>query len=297
VLAGLDRPCKSIPGKYLWDEAGSVLFDEICGSPGYYVARRENLLLRRVVPELAGLVGAEASLVEFGSGASHKARLVLDALPAPRHYVAVDISRAYLQAAAARMAADYPSLEVAAVCADYTKPFSIPLPGDGTPVLGFFPGTTVGNFDERDLVAFLRRVRTALGPSWFLVGADPNQDPESLLDAYGQGTPLMARFHENLLVRMGRELGAGFEPGVFRHEARLTGPPVKVEAHLVAQKRTMLRIDGHDFTVESGESIRTDISCKHSPEAFRSLATEAGWEPVRCWLGEENRFSLHLLRA
>jgi L-histidine Nalpha-methyltransferase len=295
VLAGLDRPRRSIPGKYLWDEAGSALFDEICGDDRYYVTGRENVLLRRIAPELTSLVGAGASLVEFGSGSSHKVRILLDALPMPWRYVAVDISRAYLEAATARMVADYPALEVVALCGDYTQSIPIPPPRDGAPVLGFFPGTTVGNFDEPDLVAFLQRVRMALGPSWFLVGADPNQDADSLLRAYGM--PAMGRFHENLLVRMGRELGACIEPADFRHQARLTGPPIRVEAHLVAQKRTVLQIDGRSFAMEPGETICTDISCKHSPEMFQAIARRAGWEPVRCWMDKNKLFSLHLLRA
>jgi dimethylhistidine N-methyltransferase len=297
VLAGLSRPQKAIPGKYLWDEAGSVLFDGVCQSPEYYVTRRENRLLQRVAAEVAERVGYGASLVEFGSGASRKARIVLDALSEPSRYVAVDISRAYLEAAVARLAADYPGLEVEAVCADYTKPLSIPPAPDGGPTLGFFPGSSIGNFEEANLVALLQRVRAALGRGWFLVGMDPNQDAASLRRAYGEGTPLMARFHGNLLLRMARELGVQIDPADFRHEARVIGPPVKVEAHLVAQKPTVLHVGGHSIALEQGESIHTDSSYKHPPETFRRFAEQAGWEPVQYWLDEENRFSLHLLRA
>jgi dimethylhistidine N-methyltransferase len=297
VLDGLSRTPRSLPGKYLWDETGSLLFDRICESHDYYLTHRELGLLRNAAPEVAQVLGPGASLVEFGSGASVKSRVVLDALADPRRYIPVDIADEHLRAAAERIARDYPGLEVVPVHADYTKPLSLPAAEEGRPVLGFFPGSTIGNFAPDAAVAFLRRVRAALGPSWFLLGADPNRDEASLARAYADGEGLMAALHGNLLTRIARELGGELDPAAFRHEARVRQDPPRVEAHLVARWAAACRVGGRTFQFAPGESIHTDTSYKYAPETFRGLAADAGWEPVRCWLDEDGFCALHLLRG
>ena len=296
VLEGLLRPQKSLPGKYLWDEAGSLIFDRICESRDYYLTRRETSLLRATAPEVARMVGPHASLVELGSGASIKTRILLDALPEPTRYVALDIAQEHLTAATARIAQDYPDLAVLPVCADYTKPLSLPACRDGGPVLGFFPGSTIGNFGPAAAVEFLARIGLALGPSLFLVGADPNRDVATLSRAYADGEGLMAALHGNLLVRVRRELGGELDPTDFRHEARVLDDPPRVEAHLVARRPTTWLVGGRTIRFAAGESIYTDSAHKYEPEAFRAVATRAGWESVRCWLDQDGLFALHLLR-
>jgi dimethylhistidine N-methyltransferase len=299
ALAGLTKSPKSLPGKYIWDEAGSTVFDRICESRDYYPTRRETALLRVMAPEIATIVGPGATLVEYGSGASIKSRIVLDALPAPARYVPIDIADEHLAASAASIARDYPGLEVVPVHADYGRPIVLPPAAarDGAPVLGFFPGSTIGNFAPEAAAAFLERVRETLGPSLFLVGTDSNRDEASLLRAYADGEGLMAALHGNLLVRLARELGADLDPDDFRHEARVHADPPRVEAHLVACRPTGLRLGGRTFAFAAGESIHTDNAYKYSPDAFRFVATRAGWEPVRYWTDEDGMLGLHLLRA
>jgi dimethylhistidine N-methyltransferase len=297
VLTGLSRKQKSLPGKYLWDEAGSVLFDRITKSRDYYLTARETALLREHLVMLADLIGPDASVVEFGSGASRKVRLLLDALPKPRRYVAIDISNAYLKAATASIAQDYPGLEVLPVCADYTKPSTLWTAADRDNVLGFFPGSTIGNFAPANVVSFLDRIRATLGSGWFLVGVDPNRDRTSLLRAYADEEGLMAALHGNLLARVARKLGGNLNPADFQHEARVLDNPPRVEAHLVAQRTGHYRVGNQCVSFARGESIYTDASYKYEPEFFRLLATEAGWTPVHCWLDQEGLFSIHLLRG
>ncbi|WP_264051128.1 L-histidine N(alpha)-methyltransferase [Methylobacterium flocculans] len=297
ALEGLKGRPRTLPGKYLWDETGSELFDRICHSAAYYPTRREMGLLPEVAAEVAALVGSGATVVEFGSGASRKIRTLLDALTAPAAYVAVDISGDYLADAIRRLAPDYPQVAMRAVCADYTAPFSLPLPETGGPVLAFFPGTSIGNFSPREASAFLARARAALGSCLFLVGADPTIEPEVLHAAYGGADGLMAAFHRNVLARMNRELGTDFDLDAFRHAVRICDDPFRVEAHLVARAPTTVRIAGHTLTFALGDSIRTDTSHKYTPEAFKALATESGWEPVQHWSGPAEGFSLHLLRC
>jgi dimethylhistidine N-methyltransferase len=297
VLSGLSRAQKTLPGKYLWDETGSSLFDRICNTQDYYLTRCEGALLRSTADEIGSLVGSGGTIVEFGSGASHKVRILLDALTAPERYVAIDISREYLEAATQRIAADYPGIEVSPVCADYTKQISLPIQRGASPILGFFPGSTIGNFDPAGAAAFLTRARETLGPSWFLVGVDPNRDEQSLLRAYSQVDGLMAELHKNLLVHLNRLLGTAFDPGDFRHEARVQHNPFRVEAHLVATKPLTYQVGEIPITFGSGESIHTDTSYKYDPGTFQNLASQAGWQPVKCSCDEQNRFCLHLLHA
>lgn len=296
ALAGLSRRHKRLPGKYLWDETGSRLYAAICETEDYYIARGEVALLRRHAEEIAAVIGPGATLVEFGSGASEKVRVLLDALADPRGYVAIDISREYLAAAAARIGRDYPAIEVRAVNADYMKPLTLPVVA-GETVAGFFPGSTIGNFDAGGVVAFLERARAAMGPSWFLVGVDANRDEASLRRAYAGADGLMAALHLNVLARMNRELDAGFELYAFRHEARLSDDPARVEAHLVAARATAGRLGGREIALEAGESLHTDTSHKLSAAAFTALAERAGWRPERCWPDGEGRLALHLLRG
>jgi L-histidine Nalpha-methyltransferase len=297
VLGGLSRVQKTLPGKYLWDETGSSLFDRICYTQDYYLTRCEGALLRSTAEEIGSLVGSGTTIVEFGSGASHKVRILLDALTAPKRYVAIDISREYLEAATLRIAEDYPKIKVSPICADYTKQITLPIERGVSPILGFFPGSTIGNFDPAGTVAFLTRARETLGPSWFLIGADPNRDEQSLLRAYSQADGLMAELHKNLLVHLNRLLGTAFDPEHFRHEARVQPDPFRVEAHLVATRPLMYQVGEVPITFEVGESIHTDTSYKYDVGSFQNLASQAGWQPVRFWCDEQDRFCLHLLQS
>jgi dimethylhistidine N-methyltransferase len=299
ALAGLSGPRKSLPGKYIWDEAGSLTFDRICGSRGYYPTRRETALLRATAPAVARLVGPGAALVEFGSGASVKSRILLDALDRPARYVPIDIADEHLAAAAAGVARDYPGVAVVPVHADYTGPIALPpaARGGAPAVLGFFPGSTIGNFAPDAAAAFLARARATLGPSLFLVGVDATHDEAALRRAYADGEGLMAALHGNLLVRLARELGAELDPAEFRHEARVLADPPRVEARLVARRATEWRLGGRTVAFAEGESIHTDDAYKYGPDAFRSIAARAGWEPVRHWPDEDGMLGLHLLRG
>ena len=295
ALAGLGEAQKRLPGKYLWDEAGSILFDRICDHPDYYPTRREMALLPQVVPEIAALVGAGATIVEYGSGASRKIRTLLDGLDRPRRYVAIDISRDYLETSVGKLARDYSGIAMIPVAADYAEPIRLPLALGDAPVLGFFPGTSIGNLAPAEAEAFLARARDTLGPSHLLVGADPTQDADRLQRVYGGCDGLMPQLHLNLLTRLNRELDAGIDRDAFRHAVRILPDPLRVEAHLVADRADSWRLGADAIRFAPGESVRTDVSHKHPPDALRAMAERAGWTPRRVWLDPEGLFSLHLL--
>lgn len=300
VVAGLGDTPKTLPCKFFYDAEGSRLFDAICELPEYYPTRTELAILRRHAGEMADEIGPEAAIVEFGSGAGIKIRLLLAALERPAAYVPVDISREHMLAAAQDLATDFPGLRIAPVCADYTQAFALPaLPGARPRTMaGFFPGSTIGNFMPSDAVAFLARARRLLGRgSVMLVGCDLPKDRETLEAAYDDAAGVTAAFNRNLLVRMQRELGAELDIDGFRHEARWCPVHRRVEMHLVSLSRQEIRVGGHRFAFERGETIHTENSHKYSLPEFRALAGRSGWLPARFWTDPEERFGVHLLRS
>lgn len=295
ILDGLSRSPKQLPGKYLWDEAGSILFDRICGSPDYYPTQCEMALIPRVAIAVARRTGPGATIVEYGSGASRKIRILLDTLPRPARHIAIDISGEYLEASLATLAADYPAIAMVAVRADYSQEIRLPLDRGNGPVLGFFPGTSIGNFAPEEATAFLARARRTLGPSRLLVGADTTQDEDRLASVYGGCDGLMEALHLNILARINRELGADIPLDAFRHEARVLHDPFRVEAHLVATRANTWHVAGNAIAFAAGESVRTDTSHKYAADAFTALAGDAGWTAEETWVDSAG-FALYLLR-
>jgi len=240
----------------------------------------------------------DCHLIEFGSGSSRKVRILLAALDAPAAYTAVDISRQHLLQSTAALAAEHPALEVTAVCADYTRPFTAPRPKsrpDARPVV-FFPGSSVGNFSPREAVAFLARTAELLaGGGGLLIGVDLKKDRAILQAAYNDGEGTTAQFNLNLLVRINRELGADFKLDGFRHDAFYNEQAGRIEMHLVSRTAQTVRLGSHRFRFEPGETIHTENSYKYTIGEFQSVGRRAGFEPVRCWTDDSALFSLHFL--
>ena len=299
ILQGLGSTPKTLPSKFFYDAEGSRLFDRICELPEYYPTRTECALLQDRAHEVAALVGPHAGLVEFGSGAGVKVRLLLAALRYPAAYVPVDISRGHLLAAAASLAADFPDLRIAPVCADYTNRFALPhLPGSHPRRLaGFFPGSTIGNFTPSEAAGFLRRAGRLLGRgSMMIVGVDLPKHRAVLEAAYDDAAGVTAAFNLNLLTRINRELGADFDLGTFAHEARWNAGESRVEMHLVSRIAQSVQIGGDRIGFAPNESIHTENSYKYSLAGFADLARSADYDPVAGWTDPASLFSVHVLR-
>lgn len=300
VVAGLSKPSKSLPCKFFYDREGSLLFERICEQPEYYPTRTECLILENYSDEIAELIGPEARLIEFGSGAGIKSRLLLSALQQPRAYVPVDISRAHLLAAAADLALDFPNLSISPVCADYTRPFALP-PIQGTQPrteVGFFPGSTIGNFTAMESRDFLARTRTQLGSGAVMViGVDLLKDEELLRAAYNDAAGVTAAFNLNLLRRINDELRGSFELSQFTHSSIWNPELGRIEMHLVSQCAQSVHIGSHRFDFEAGETIHTEDSYKYGIEQFCQLAKEAGYRSLATWTDEQQLFSVHALKA
>jgi dimethylhistidine N-methyltransferase len=299
VLSGLAEPRKSIPPTYFYDARGSELFDQICRLPEYYPTRTEIGILTRYAGEIAMRIGAGAQIVEYGSGATAKIRVILDALEDPVAYVPVDISGEYLGAVANQLASDYPGLEVTAVVADYGRPFAVPAPRrPARSRASLFTGSTIGNFAPDEALAFLRlAARRLSGGGALVIGADLRKDPNLLHAAYNDSAGVTAAFNLNLLARINRELDGDFDLDAFDHYAFYNPRESRIEMHLVSRRAQRVTVSGQLFQFGPGESIHTENSYKFDNDEFRDVARRAGFVPEAVWMDDDRRFSVHLLRA
>ncbi len=300
VLDGLSRPAKELPCKFLYDERGSRLFDDICALEEYYPTRTEIAVLRANAGRIAELVGGPCHLVEYGSGSSVKVRILLEALPQIAAYTPVDISKDHLIRSAAALARDVPELRVIAVCADYTRPFEIPPLADAPDArrVVFFPGSTIGNFPREQAKNFLAATAKVIGPGGaLLVGVDLRKDRRVLEAAYNDSKGVTAAFNMNLLARINRELGADFDLDGFRHRARYDEAAGRVDMHLISLKRQSVRVDGETFAFGEDEAIHTESSYKYALDEFQALGRAAGFTPVESWTDEKRLFSVHFFRT
>ncbi len=296
VLEGLAATPKQLPAKYFYDEAGSRLFERITELPEYYPTRTELQILESSAASIARLTDPGAALIEFGSGSTAKARLLLRHMVSVRAYVPVDISAEFVNGEAARLQADFPALEVLPVAADFTGAFELPAAVKAGPRLGFFPGSTIGNLEPHEVTGFLRRAKRVLGQgAAFVVGVDLVKDPEVLYAAYNDSQGVTAQFNRNLLVRVNRELGADFDVSAFEHHAFYHRELRRIEMHLASLRRQKVRILGKCFDFRAGETIHTENSYKYTIESFAALARGAGWTTGPVWTDPERYFAVQAL--
>jgi len=296
VVEGLARPQKQVPPKHFYDAEGSRLFEAITELPEYYPTRTELALLAEAAPQIAAAIPENAALVEFGSGASLKTRILLDAAPQVAVYAPIDISGSALEAAARAIRADYPNLTVAPLKEDFTRALELPPETAGRPVVGFFPGSTLGNFTPDEARAFLRGARRLLGEgSAFLVGVDLVKDAATLVAAYDDAQGVTAAFNKNLLVRINRELGGDFDPDAFEHRAVWNGAESRIEMHLVSLRDQTVSVGGRRFHFAAGETLHTENSYKFTVDRLSGLASAAGWRLQRVWTSAQPAFAVILL--
>jgi dimethylhistidine N-methyltransferase len=298
VLSGLRRSPKSLPCKFFYDTAGSVLFDRICGLPEYYPTRTELGIMRANIAAITAAIGRDGFLVEYGSGSSLKTRLLLQALPDLAGYAPIDISRAHLLRAARELASTFPQLALHPVCADYTQPFDLPMPGTSCRVTAYFPGSTIGNFEPDEAVGFLRGIaRTCGRGSGLLIGVDLVKDPAILHAAYNDSAGVTAAFNKNVLRRINDELHADIDLSAFAHYAPYNPRQGRIEMNLVSLRDQVVSIGGERIAFAEGEPIHTESCHKYTLASFAALAGEAGYTVSDVWTDERGYFSVQHLRA
>ncbi len=297
VLSGLSANPKVLSSRWLYDERGSQLFEDITQLREYYPTRTETAIFEAYADEMAAQAGANAVLVEYGAGAAVKTRILLDALEAPCAYAPLDISEEFLAGVAVGLRADYPALDIRPVAADFLTPTDLSgLPDCGGRRVGFFPGSTIGNLTNAQIVTFFSQARRTLGPdARFLLGADLKKSPDILIPAYDDAEGVTAAFNLNLLTRINRELGGDFDLSGFRHEARWNEAESRVEMHIVSTRAQSVEIGSRRFLFADEESVRTEISRKFDLAALGDLISEGGWSLQRSWQDGAGYFCVALL--
>lgn len=297
VISDLAKFPKTLSPKYFYDAKGSELFEQITVLPEYYPTRTEISILRERGAEIASLIPQGATLVEFGAGATTKVRLLLEHSRYAA-YVPVDISGDFLKEQADGLRRDFPQLAVHPVAADFTAPFALPDDVAGMPKAGFFPGSTIGNFEPQEAENFLRSARGILGRgAQMIIGVDLEKDERTLYDAYNDAAGVTARFNLNVLERINRELGGNFDLSGFTHRAIYNRDRHRIEMHLISRKAQSVRVLGHHFSFRPGESIHTENSYKYSLDRFAALAESSGWQIRQTWTDPARMFSVHALTA
>jgi dimethylhistidine N-methyltransferase len=297
VIGGLSRARKSLPCRFFYDARGSELFEEITRLPEYYPTRTEIAILDANASEIMGGLPNGAVLVEFGSGASRKTEILLArGVRRLRAYVPIDVSDSALEEAKHRLSQQFPELNVCPIVADFARPVALPAHVATASKLGFFPGSTIGNFPPVAARRLLRVMQGILTPGRrLIVGVDLKKDARQLLHAYNDKAGITAAFNLNLLARINRELEGTFDLSGFRHEAIYNPGEGRIEMHLVSIKEQWVRIRGRWFRFGAGETIHTENSYKYSIGQFQDLARGAGWLPGRAWTDNENLFCVHEL--
>jgi dimethylhistidine N-methyltransferase len=298
VLHGLAKTPKRVPAKYFYDDAGSLLFERITDLPEYYPTRCEMSILRERAGEIAKLIPDGAALVEFGAGANKKARILLQAAPQIGVYVPVDICGEMIAREAAELRPDFPQLKVIPVTADFTQDFDLPAEVKAAPLrVGFFPGSTIGNFEPHEAAKFLRHAGRILGPGAILIiGVDLIKPVGVLKAAYNDKAGITAKFNLNLLKRINRELGGTFKLDCFEHHAFYNRERNRIEMHLASLKRQKVKVAGETIDFRAGETIHTENSYKYSVESLSALARGVGWAPAGAWTDANKYFSIQAFR-
>ena len=299
VLGGLSADPRWLPAWLFYDGEGSRLFEAICEQPEYYPTRTELAILRAHGADIAATLGEGCTLVELGSGSHRKASVMLRLLRRPDGYIAIDVSAQQLRQAITALAREFPRLPMTGICADFGEDAELPLEpnaGDG-PMVGFFPGSTVGNMAPAEARDFLAAWARRLRGGGMLIGVDLVKDPAILDAAYNDAAGVTAAFNRNMLAHIGRRLASTLDPTGFSHRAFFNADASRVEMHLVADQAMTARVEGLPFAFAAGASIHTESSYKYTVAGFQALAASAGFVPQRVWTDPRGWFSVHYLAA
>ena len=299
VLKGLNQPQKCLPAKYFYDEYGSILFEKITELPEYYPTRTEIELLRKHAKEISDILGQGSRLIEFGSGASTKIRILLNTLR-PNYYIPMDISSEFLINSAHRLAEDYPWLNIQAACVDYSQAFELPdsITNTSDPLLGFFPGSSIGNFTPEEASVFLRRAHKILGNGrYLLLGIDLDKEQKILKAAYDDSQGITALFNKNILNNINKHLDCNFNTNNFNHKIVINQIKSRVEMHLESKIDQVVKISDNMITIKKGETIHTENSHKYTIDSFRELIAISQFKMLKHWTDPDNLFAIVLLQA
>lgn len=296
VINGLSKPTKTLQPKYFYDTQGSIYFDQICDLPEYYPYRTELTLLPQVAKQLDSIIKGCEAVIEFGAGSLRKIQFLLDHMAQLSTFIPIDIAEDFLRDQCMQLRDIYPHIHIHPIAGDFCQP--LPLPNiQNKHTMGFFPGSTIGNFSPSDAKTFLSNAGKTLGQNnYLLIGVDTKKSARTLHQAYNDSQNITAKFNLNILKRINSELGANFNLTQFEHYAFYNAVEGRIEMHLISSCHQSVNIGSHEFQFTQGEPIHTECSYKYTPDEFISLAQSAGWTNRKTWLAHEGLFSLFLLQ-
>ena len=296
VITGLSLPQKTLPAKLLYDKKGSEIFEEICRLPSYYPTQTEMKILKENAAEMVKLIGEDSLIIEPGSGAAEKVRILMAEMKGQIRYVPIEISREILLRTSRELIEEYDGIQIFPVCGDFTKDLSLPVSVDqqrGKKVI-FFPGSTIGNLDPEEARDFLKNASMLIGKGGgVLIGVDLKKDPKILRLAYNDPEGVTAAFNLNLLERLNREVDAAFVTRNFRHEARYNQEKGRIEMHLESLLPQLVRVNQTVFRFLEGETIHTENSYKYTVPEFSELGRRAGITLKKQWQDADSLFSVY----
>lgn len=295
AVTTLSRPQKALESKWFYDARGSKLFEAITRLPEYYPTRTEIQVLQANADRLASLLPDDSVLVELGSGASVKTRILLNAFTRLAAYVPLDISASFLQLTAASLRIDYPRLPIIPMVADFMAELKVPEEIGKRDLIVFFPGSTIGNLNNNDAIALLKRIRALDRVTAMVLGADLVKDTSTLIAAYDDASGTTAAFNRNILSRLNREVGATFRPDEFNHLARWNAQEARIEMHLLSRRTQSVSIGSYEFEFDSGETIHSENSHKYTYDRLKRLVSSAGWHLSEHMTDDAEFFSVNLL--
>ena len=299
VIKGFSLAQKQLSPKYFYDEFGAKIFERICTTPEYYPTRTETMIIKNNVAEIARKIGPNATLIEYGSGALEKVKIILEALEKPSALVPFDISKEQLKVAAKKIKTEFPHLNVLPISGDFTKPLKLPKALlNAEKQVAFFPGSTIGNFEKEGAIDFLKSVKATVGENGLmLIGVDLQKDRNTILKAYNDEAGVTSEFNKNILIRINRELGGNFNLNDFEHIASYNEEYHRVEMHLRSLAVQTVCISGIKFSFDLNETIHTENCYKYTSKSFSNLVEAAGFFPADSWTDSDGLFAVVLLTS
>ncbi len=296
VCDGLRKKPRQLPAWLLYDTEGSRLFEQICEQPEYSLSRTETALLGKQAAAIATALESGV-IVEFGAGSARKVGPLLRSLR-PAAYIAIDISSEHLQESTNALQSQFPEVPILGICCDHSQLDALPdhplLRGQRR--IGFFPGSSLGNFEANEAIVLLRNFRKLLNGGHLLLGLDHPKPKERMVAAYNDAAGVSAAFAHNLLHRLNHELEGDFDLDQFTYRASWQAEQSRVVMELVSKCKQLITVAGRQWLFTAGESLITEYSIKYLPEAALALVAEAGWDGVQRWHDPANEFSIHLLK-
>ena len=297
VQIGLGKKNKKLNSKWFYDYQGSKLFEQITNLDEYYPTRTERKILSTYKNEIANEIGSNAIIIEPGAGDIKKIGIFLNSLNKPKKYIPLDISEEYIKKISPNFKKKFPNIPIDPKGYDFTSSMKLPFKiGSSENIIIFFPGSTLGNFEKKEAVQFLKLLKSKFKAKKIIIGVDLIKDIKTLISAYDDKKGITAKFNKNILKRINTELDGDINLGLYKHIAVFNKSKKRIEMRLKSIKNNTINIRGSKFVIKKNEEIHTENSHKYSLRSFKNLVNEAGWKISTTWVDDKKLFSVHCLK-